>query len=63
MLSNETHQLESRMRETRLSGSEGGVVLTAPSLPLSWSEPHSFLKPRERIPKLDNCSISGNPED
>jgi len=26
MLSNETHQLESRMRETRLSGSEGGVA-------------------------------------
>jgi len=37
MLSNETHQLESRMRETRLSGSEGGVAFNPPSLPLSLS--------------------------
>jgi len=37
MLSNETHQLESRMRETRLSGSEGGVAFNPPSLPLSPS--------------------------
>ena len=32
------HQLESRMRETRLSGSEGGAEqIIAPSLPLSGS--------------------------
>ena len=34
-LSLRTHRPESRMREIRQSGSEGGVALTTPSLPLS----------------------------
>jgi hypothetical protein len=31
----DNHRLESRMRETRQSGSEGGAAFIAPSLPLS----------------------------
>src|SRR5437867_9072670 len=36
------HQLESRMREIRPSGSEGGVAITPPSLPLSRQSTASF---------------------
>jgi hypothetical protein len=41
-----THQLESRMRENRKSGSEGGGALNTRSLPLSrrqsrWQETNS----------------------
>ena len=35
LVSQRPHRLESRMREIRTSGSEGGVALITPSLPLS----------------------------
>jgi hypothetical protein len=48
------HQLESRMREIRLSGSEGGAKLFLSSLPLSkMSESH--------VEKLQSLKCGGNP--
>ena len=48
LVSLRNHGLESRMREIRPSGSEGGVALTPPSLPLSgaicgWQVPYAAL--------------------
>lgn len=37
------------MREIRLSGSEGGVALIPPSLPLSEWQRHRAAKARRRI--------------
>ena len=39
LVSQRPHRLESRMREIRTSGSEGGVALITPSLPLSIMGP------------------------
>ena len=48
-----THRLESRMRENRLSGLEGGVACIAPSLPLSREAEG------ERSPARSTCEYEG----
>jgi hypothetical protein len=49
-LSEVNHQLESRMRETRLSGSEGGGTLVLPT-PISEWHSQTFSRP-ESLPVL-----------